>query len=555
MHKKNKNLFATGLFFISSSYLSFTMVNLFYLSIEAPDFIFYRDYFDYFFGNIDTTGRENGLLYFYLVSLAVSAQEYLITPLTENHIISNSIQIINFTLYSIGLLGLFKLAVLKKYSRENIFIVFATLNFLPFTINMIVTMKPEVIAFSILPWCFLSIEKYIETNHIKYLYFIIFPNIILLTTKATIIASVVLVYLFIFYRNYQIFLNFNMVKLSVLFLFLTALILNENYVANGYFILDHSPGGGGATIPLEERVKLDFLYNINFIDLIQKPYRHNHANSLVGLILLDTFGDYFQWYANNSRTLFYIDRVNLSGFWYFVNVREVLALMLSLIFYFYIFFTASRKRELKIYLLLPLASIFIFCLSVFIRAEYFDTSRAELFKTHYYSYLLIISFTFVLLNVVKDDVLKKVLLSCVIIFISLYLHGFPKKNFDDIKTYLGVKNTVSQLCELNTNLLRIKTDPNCQDFSRNICLENVFLSDVRYIKTLNDETAQSIYPLNLLAESKAPISVSNSSECEKFINDGYGYVSKYSKNIKTPVLNIIYYLFALASLFYISKKE
>ena len=96
MHKKNKNLFATGLFFISSSYLSFTMVNLFYLSIEAPDFIFYRDYFDYFFGNIDTTGRENGLLYFYLVSLAVSAQEYLITPLTENHIISNSIQIINF---------------------------------------------------------------------------------------------------------------------------------------------------------------------------------------------------------------------------------------------------------------------------------------------------------------------------------------------------------------------------------------------------------------------------------------------------------------------------
>ena len=555
MDKKNKNFFAAGVFFISSCYLSFTMINLFYLSIEAPDFIFYRDYFDYFFGNMDATGRENGLLYFYLVSLSVSAQEYLITPLTENHIISNSIQIINFLLYSIGLLGLFKLAVFKKYSRENILIVFGTLNFLPFTINMIVTMKPEVIAFSILPWCFLSIEKYIETNNIKYLYFIIFPNIILLTTKATIIASVVLVYLFIFYRNYQIFLNFNVVIPSILFLFLTALILTENYVANGYFILDHSPGGGGAIIPLENRVKLNFLYNINFIDLIQKPYRHNHANSLVGLILLDTFGDYFQWYANNSRTLFYIDRVNHTGFWYFVNVREVLALMLSLVFYLYVFFTASRKRELKIYLLLPLASIFIFCLSVFIRAEYFDTSRAELFKTHYYSYLLIISFTFVLLNVVKDEVLKKVVLSCVIIFISLYLHGFPKKNFDDIKTYLGVKNSVSQLCELNTNLLRIKTDPNCQDFSRNICMENIFLSDVRYIKTLNDETAQSIYPLNLLAESKPPVSVSSSSECEKFINDGYGYESKYSTNIKTPVLNVIYYVFALASFFYISKKE
>jgi hypothetical protein len=161
----------------------------------------------------------------------------------------------------------------------------------------------------------------------------------------------------------------------------------------------------------------------------------------------------------------------------------------------------------------------------------------------------------VLLNVVKDEVLKKVVLSCVIIFISLYLYGFPKKNFDDIQTYLGVKNSVSQLCELNTNLLRIKTDPNCQDFSRNICMENIFLIDVRYIKTLNDETAQSIYPLNLLAESKAPVSVSSSSECEKFINDGYGYESKYSTNIKTPLLNVIYYVFALASFFYISKKE
>ena len=166
MIKKNKNLFATAIFFISSSYLSFTMMNLFYLSIEAPDFIFYRDYFDYFFGNMDTTGRENGLLYFYLVSVVVSVQEYLITPLTENHIISNSIQLVNFLLYSIGLIGLFKLAVFKKYSRENVLIVFATLNFLPFTINMIVTMKPEVIAFSILPWCFLSIEKYIENNKI-----------------------------------------------------------------------------------------------------------------------------------------------------------------------------------------------------------------------------------------------------------------------------------------------------------------------------------------------------------------------------------------------------
>ena len=62
-------LFLTSLFFV------FTSINLFYLSSEAPDYIFYKDYFDYFFREAPSTGRENGLLYFFLVSCAVKLQQ------------------------------------------------------------------------------------------------------------------------------------------------------------------------------------------------------------------------------------------------------------------------------------------------------------------------------------------------------------------------------------------------------------------------------------------------------------------------------------------------
>ena len=65
-------LFLISLFFV------FTSINLFYLSSEAPDYIFYKDYFDYFFREAPTTGRENGLLYFFL--FRVEVQELNITP-------------------------------------------------------------------------------------------------------------------------------------------------------------------------------------------------------------------------------------------------------------------------------------------------------------------------------------------------------------------------------------------------------------------------------------------------------------------------------------------
>ena len=71
-----------ALFFLLSIFLVFSSINLFYLSSEAPDYIFYIKYFDYFFQETTSTGRENGLLYFFLVSCVIKIQEINITPAT-----------------------------------------------------------------------------------------------------------------------------------------------------------------------------------------------------------------------------------------------------------------------------------------------------------------------------------------------------------------------------------------------------------------------------------------------------------------------------------------
>ena len=64
------------IFFLVSIFLVFTAINLFYLSSEAPDYIFYKDFFDYFFRDTTNTGRENGLLYFFLVKKGMKSIKY-----------------------------------------------------------------------------------------------------------------------------------------------------------------------------------------------------------------------------------------------------------------------------------------------------------------------------------------------------------------------------------------------------------------------------------------------------------------------------------------------
>ena len=207
-------------------------------------------------------------------------------------------------------------------------------------------MKPEILAFAVLPWTLFCLEVFLKSKNFNYLYWSIFPNILLLSTKSSIIATVGFLYLFIVITNFKTFNDINFLKVVLLFSTFYFLILYENYLSNGYVIFNHVPDGGPLLIPEEERVSLSFIYNINFSDLIQKPYRHNHANSFIGIALLDLFGDYFQWYSNNTKSLYMFDNFAIQGFWYFGNVKELVGLFLE---YFHTFFYLDIFLKINFY--------------------------------------------------------------------------------------------------------------------------------------------------------------------------------------------------------------
>ncbi len=540
------------IFFLVSIFLVFTAINLFYLSSEAPDYIFYKDYFDYFFRDTTNTGRENGLLYFFLVSCVVKIQEINITPATELHYISNSIHTINFSLYLVGLAGLYKLLELKKFEKNNILLSFIILNFMPFTIKLLSTMKPEILAFAILPWSLLCIELFIKYKNINYIFLSIFPNIILLSTKNSIIATVGAIYLFIFIVNFKTFKNIKFLRAVSFFLFFYFLLLYEDFLSNGYLIFNHIPEGGALLIPEGERVKLNFIYNINFYDLIQKPYRHNHANSFIGMALLDLFGDYFQWYANNTKSLYTFDNYIIKGFWYFGNVKELVGLFLGIITYFFIFRFILKIKDVRLYLSLPFFSYLVFLFNIFIRREYFETSRAELFKSHYYSYLFVITFAFLLVCVLKNKSFHKYIFLTFLVLTSFFMHGFFKTTYTNTLDYLSVKNNVSQFCDTNKLIFNIESSNECDDYFTNLCEPDILLFDLRYLLNSN-EIVHTNYPLELTNEAGYIVKVNNLSDCLDYAKKGFRFNSVYVNKVRVPWVNLVYLIFSIFSLYQINK--
>ena len=142
--------------FLFSFVLSLVFVReilfLFYDSTQSPDFDKYRDYIAYFYGLKDSTGRDQGIFYYYLHSQYL----YLFNSgINENNLsfyLSRTIQDLNFFLHIIGSLGTYKLLKFLNYKNFSILASLIVLNFFPLSISLRVTYKPEILAFAFLPW-------------------------------------------------------------------------------------------------------------------------------------------------------------------------------------------------------------------------------------------------------------------------------------------------------------------------------------------------------------------------------------------------------------------
>ena len=154
MKTKNKlKNFFHYILFLMSLYFIFYKININYLSTTSPDYQYYVDYLHYFFNEYGVTTREQGVAYFFIVAIFIELSGEMFSLFSTQQIISNSIQVANLFLYFFGIVGIYNLLIYKKYPISNILLSLTVLNFFPQTINLIVTMKPEIFAFALLPWC------------------------------------------------------------------------------------------------------------------------------------------------------------------------------------------------------------------------------------------------------------------------------------------------------------------------------------------------------------------------------------------------------------------
>lgn len=177
-------------YFFFSTLGTFILGELYFASNQGADFGKYFSYIDFFFNNSETTNHGQGVLYYYLVALMVDIRSDLITNINFPSLLSSNIQIVNFLLYMFGILGFYKLLKSYQFKTETIFLTFAFINFFPTVLEMRLLMKPEILAFSVLPWIILCFDNYFKNFQIKYLITGLIYLSIILTLKGSIVAMV-----------------------------------------------------------------------------------------------------------------------------------------------------------------------------------------------------------------------------------------------------------------------------------------------------------------------------------------------------------------------------
>ena len=197
----------------------------------------------------------------------------------------------NFIFYEFGCVGVYKLLRFFEISRFHSLLIINLLN-IPI-LGARIILKPEIVAFAYLPWCVFAIYKFLFSKNFKYLFVIIPIVSILLTSKASISLMIALSLLIFIKKD---FLSLKIIPIVILTLLVSLVLINESQVFNNKFLWEHTtPEGYDNVAPG------NFIFTINN-DLMSNPYRDSQANSMIGILLVDTFGDYWQryWYHQDA---------------------------------------------------------------------------------------------------------------------------------------------------------------------------------------------------------------------------------------------------------------
>ena len=473
--------------FLFSFVLSLVFVReilfLFYDSTQSPDFDKYRDYIAYFYGLKDSTGRDQGIFYYYLHSQYL----YLFNSgINENNLsfyLSRTIQDLNFFLHIIGSLGTYKLLKFLNYKKFSILASLIVLNFFPLSISNRITYKPEILAFALLPWIIYCFEAYKSEKSVKYFFFSIPLIVALFTSKGSVLG---MVGLFLFLTYFK--LVFSLQKKHLILLFLSFVILlsavtYEDIQANDVSLLNVTHDE-----KYNNKAELKNIYSLNFVKLMKSPIRDDHSGSMIALTLLDIFGDYFDLYWDNDATSLFknrkevflfdqtnkikppkIDFQNQTVTIFFQKItdvyfREFIGLIFSLIFLLILLNHILFRKTNSRLVMMPIYGVIILLIMTVggFPVPNWDPLIGDTVKPFYYSFFVFLSLTIVLSNYFSKKYVA-ILFLLVYIPFSMYLIGFPKKNVND--ELLFRSNQYSYLCEINTY-----TFTGLNNFDKDLCV-------------------------------------------------------------------------------------
>ena len=164
MKTKYKNLLL--IFLISCQNLFFFLITyLNYDSMRGTDFDRYGKYLDYFVkSDIQKVGLESGVGYFYFISkfFEILSKPILISSIYVEPIYSLSIQLGNFLLLIIGLIGIYYLFEYLQVDKTLNLVCLSFVSVFPPILGARLILKPEILAVAFLPWLILFYYKFLR---------------------------------------------------------------------------------------------------------------------------------------------------------------------------------------------------------------------------------------------------------------------------------------------------------------------------------------------------------------------------------------------------------
>lgn len=440
---------------------------LFYNMLESPDFEKNYVYLQHFFAE-NTTGKDNGLMYYFLQSLNYS--NFYGDLNNSKLFLDQSIQQMNFYIFIFGLIGYYLLFELLNFSKKTIFLTLIFINFFPPSIALRLVFKPEILAFAFFPWIIYLVEKFLKEENYKYLILAIPFLASTMTLKGNVLV-VIGIYLFITYIIlFKLLPPQKILILLSIFLFSFLTLTFENNKNNSVNILDIQ-SGSAIEANYDYRANYSVIYNLDLYNLISSPTKHKHADSFIGITLLETTGDYFDLYWNNDALGYSKSRRNLIEFKQSMSIRppdtgskdsglviyqqdnrdvyvpQTIGLLISIFLYFYLIkgiFKNSTHRKFLVAGLVGMA-ILLFHSITGIPKNNFDPLVGDTFKPLYYSFVLIFSFAFLIISLLKNKTFGFIFIF-IYVLIVIFLMGFPKNYDYDVQVDLVPKIQNSLFC-------------------------------------------------------------------------------------------------------------